>query len=135
MITVGENSWVTLAEAEAYLSTLLNNDAWDDAEEPLRERALATAHGRLHQEGTIADLDQDDPPANLQRAQMRLALYMLSEDLLSDSGLEGFEELRVGPVHIRPRTRAAGALPADVRRELGDLLLGTSPMQFKILRG
>jgi hypothetical protein len=137
MIEPGVNSWVTLEEADAYFATLLNTGAWTEAGEespPLQEPALITAHGRLSQETFSKAIDADDPPENLKRAQMKLALAMLDDDMLADTGLEGFESLKVGPISMVLRSRVAGALPADVRRELGGLLMG-SPYQFRILRG
>lgn len=153
------NSYVSLAEADAYFATRLNADAWAQAGQaspPRQEAALITATQRLDQEpfrGRRTYRDQalswpragvrgadglpmppDEIPGDIKRAQMELALAMLTEDLLADTGLEGFERLRIGPIEIETRERKAGALPANVTRFVRQYREG-SALQFQILRG
>lgn len=150
--------YVTLEEADAYFADRLNADPWvglDESPPTTKVQALTTAVLRLDQEryqGRRTDPDQehawpragvrdadgvrvawDAVPAGIKRAQMELALAMLTEDLLSDTGLEGFEEVQVGPLRVKARSGPAGALPAQVRRELQGFLVG-SPLQFQVLR-
>lgn len=158
--TVGSasaNSYVTLAEANTYFGDRLNVSDWDDAgtvSPPTQEAALITAALRLEQEtyrgyrhtttqalawprsGVVVDgvlVATGTIPTAIKRAQMKLALAMLAEDLLVDSGLEPFARVRVGPLEVEMRGKLAGALPADVRRELRPVLYG-SPLQFRIER-
>ena len=147
------NSYVTDAEATAYFIGRLNAEAWDVALDP--EAALLSAARRLDQEsyrGTSAEAAQalawprsgvtdedgrtvasDAIPDRVKRAQMELALAMLGDDLLADTGLEGFESVKVGPLDVTPRHRTAGALPANVRRELAPFLAG-STIEFRMER-
>jgi len=44
---------------------------------------------------------------------------MLDSDLTTDTGLEGFDEVRVGPLSVKVRnTRKAGEIPEEVYREI-----------------
>lgn len=76
-------------------------------------------------------------PEPVKRATLKLALVYLgaSDDPLADTGLEGFEEVAVGPVKVKPRhSRIAGALPEDVLREIEDLLVTSGRVQFSVAR-
>ena len=42
-ITVGTNSYISLADAETYFEGRLNSDSWDDASEDNKNRALVSA--------------------------------------------------------------------------------------------
>jgi hypothetical protein len=153
------NSYVTLAEAETYFAERLNVSNWDDAaSDDIKNRALISAARRLDQEGWAGlkyDADQalawprtgtydrdgvlyasDAIPEPVTTAQLNLALAMLGGDLLADSGLEGFINLKVGPIDVTPRLgAAAGGLPADVAREIAHLLDTPAAANFRIARG
>lgn len=153
------NSYVSLDEADAYFATRLNADAWAQAGQaspPRQEAALITATQRLDQESfrgrrTYRDqalswpragvrgadglpMPPDEIPGDIKRAQMELALALLSEDLLADTGLEGFEHVRIGPIDIKPRRRTAGTLPANVQRFIRTYATGGG-LQFEVARG
>lgn len=154
------NSYVTLDEANAYFAKRLNAGAWSEAGEqspPTQEAALISATLRLDQEsfaGRKASPSQalewprvgvrgrdgwpvptDSIPNDVKRAQMELALAMLTDDLLADTGLEGFKSLRVGPIELVTKDgRKAGALPANVTRYISQYRDG-SALQFRIERG
>ena len=142
-ITVGVNTYGTEAEANAYFLQRVNAEDWDTAIDP--EAALVSAARRLDQEsfqGVRTDSTQamawprtgatdedgyaiasDAYPAALKRAQFELALALLSDDMLAETGLEGFESVKVGPLDVTPRHgHKAGRLPANVRREIAHLL-------------
>ena len=139
------NSYVTLAEADAYFDEHLNVTDWTDATDDLKNRALIQAARRLDQLsfnggkateaqalkwpriGVVDDegygIDSDEIPQQMKDAQCELALAMLASDLLADTGLEGFEMVEVGPVKAVPRhQQKAGELPENVRRELSPFL-------------
>lgn len=81
--------------------------------------------------------DDDEIPVIVQHATMELALHLLNEgttDALADTGLEGFKEIGVGPLTVRPRAAyQAGELPANVYRLLRPVLL-TGRNSFHALR-
>lgn len=155
---VNANSYVTLAAAEAHFDERLNTGDWDGAaNDEEKKKALIQATRRLDQidwDGRKFEDDQalqwprsgttdrdgwafetDEIPPEIKRATYELALAMLAEDLLVDSGLEGFERLAVGPLDITPRhTREAGELPAHVWREI-EHLVGLGRANVRVLRG
>jgi len=139
------NSYVTLAEANAYFDEHLNVSEWTDATDDLKNRALIQATRRLDQLsfnggkateaqalkwpriGVVDDegygIDSDEIPQQMKDAQCELALAMLASDLLVDTGLEGFEMVEVGPVKAVPKhQQKAGELPENVRREISPFL-------------
>lgn len=155
------NSYVTVSYATSYFDERLNTSDWDNADQADQERALIMAARRLDQEpweGAKTDPDPSDQalawprnnatdrdghlfendviPEKVKEAQCELALAMLGEDLLDDTGLEGFEEVEVGPVSVTPRhSRQAGELPENVRREIAALTLGGGRNHVYMQRG
>jgi hypothetical protein len=142
------NSYGSRAEAVAYFERRANSALWTavvDQDDPnICTIALLTAMLRLEQRryhGTRATTDQalSFPrigardrdgnlipatiiPPEMKRAQFELAYEVLGADPFADTGLEGLASLKVGPIELTPRQRAAGALPAHVRREIRHLL-------------
>lgn len=148
------NSYVTLAELATYAGDRLDVADYTAATDAERTQALLQACRRIEQiadDGSgvgfkglpvtstqalafprsgIYDRNGNyiEPtviPVYVKRAQMELAIFMLSEDLLADSGLEGFDHVQVGPLNVTPSSRIAGELPENVRRELQPVLYGT----------
>jgi hypothetical protein len=134
------NSYVTRAEATTYFGDRLDVDEWDDATNAQKDAALVMATLRLEQEdyvGSRADEDQNlkwprmsvyidnvyqdsaDIPRPIKEATYELALAILKDNtLLADTGLEGFESVKLGEMDVVPRFRAGGTLPAEVTRLL-----------------
>lgn len=146
------NSYLTVSDAQSYMGERLNTSDWDNASTDEQEAALISATRRLdqeHWEGTRTDPDPADQalewprnntedqnghvydndiiPQPIKDATAELALAMLGEDLLSDTGLEGFEEVEIGPLQVTPRhMQEAGELPENVKREVEFLLISRS---------
>ena len=81
--------------------------------------------------------EDDIIPDPVKQATMELALVYLSSDSdpLADTGLEGFEQVQVGPLTVVPRhQRRAGELPENVRRLLQPVLR-MSRANVRIVRG
>lgn len=160
--TVGgedSNSYGTLVEFDAWLDERSDAAAatLDAKADDTKNRLLITAADRIDQENYKAvksdadqamkfprdglydedgnSLDNDVIPQRIKNAQFKLALALDSDDLLVDTGLEGFESVRVGPISVEPRHgRTAGELPAEVRRDLR-LWLITSRSTVSLVRG
>ena len=158
--TVGgenSNSYVTIAEADAFFEMRPQYEDWEDLEEN-KEAWLVLATDRLEQEkyqgertdddqalsfprvGVVVDgieIDNDTIPLGMKRAQMKYALILSGEDNpLSNTGLEGFKRLKVDVIDMEPvEGYKAGSLPFDVQREIQPLLSGGSGHQFRVFRG
>jgi len=80
--------------------------------------------------------ESDVIPERVKKATLELALEVLGGGVsLTDSGLEGFEDVKVGPLSVTPRhERKAGTLPAQVLRYLRPLLTTPSSLTFPISR-
>ena len=151
------NSFGSLAEADAYFEDRPQYSDWEALEE-YKEPWLIAATDRLAQEfyqGRRTDDDQALPfprvgvvvdgipfdsnviPARIKIAQFKLAFLLSSlSDPLSDTGLEGFERIKVDVIELVPRaTVPAGGLPEEIQREIGPFLGGASTYQFRIARG
>lgn len=157
------NSYVSLATAQTYMDARLNADAWDDAAtDDIRNRALVMAARRLNDESYVGQpvyvdprqalawprhgaydrdgvwLDSDAIPQVVKDAQCELALALLvadTDDLLADTGLEGFSAVTVGPISVTPiQGRNAGKVPAHVRRIL-DPVLSAPGGSIRLVRG
>lgn len=162
--TVGgadSNSYVDTTEANAYFANRLNSDAWTDAgtvSPPTQEAALVTATLRMDQEqwrwtkasttqalefprtgqtdkgGTLVSTDAI--PQWLKYATMELAIAMLTEDLLEDTGLEGMRRVKIDVLELEPVIGdRAGDLPANVRRWIPAAARAGSDVTFQMVRG
>lgn len=152
------NSYLSVADADAYFNNRLNAAAWTgetDADQKARALIQATewlegftyvgARVTTTQRLSWPRIDEGDDafttteiPLNLQRACCELALHLLragSTDPLAPSGLEAFSTIQVGPIDLSIRSAAAsGALPTVVKRLLRDLV-AVGFGQFTITRG
>lgn len=164
--TVGDpnaNSYVSLAEANSYMSTRQNSAGWSalgvsPTGDPQRETLLITATARLDVEaykGSLVssaqrlmwprygvvdrnnlDVPTDAIPRFIKEAVYELALAMLasgSTDWLAPTGLEGFNEVSVGPISVSIRhEQLSAALPDTVSRLIAQYLAAAAG--FKIVR-
>jgi hypothetical protein len=149
------NAYVTRAAVQLYLDTRLTIDAWTAAANVDKDRALIMATSRLEQERYAGSpttttqrlqwprqwvydpagnaYDDDLIPRPVEEATAELALALLAGEVtLAPTGLEGFEELTVGPVSLTPRGAGGSpSLPAQVTRLLRGLrttAAGTVPV-------
>jgi hypothetical protein len=152
------NSYVTVAEADTYFDGRLYATAWtEDATEDDKIKALITATDRLDREdyyGYRWEEDQrlkwprsgvatddgveiafDEIPRQLKDATCELALALLGTDLLSESGLGGFDELEVGPLKLVVRHIPTGSLTDNVLRNLRGLVKKRGRGQIRLNRG
>lgn len=137
------NSYVTRAEATTYFGDRLDVTEWDDASNDNKDIALMMATARLEQEeytGLRVDDDQrlkwprygvyvdnvyqeeTTIPRPIKEATYEMALSLLKDStLLADTGLEGFQSVKLGELDVTPRFRSGGTLPANVERLLRGL--------------
>lgn len=145
--TVGENSFVSLADAEAYFETRLDVAAWTEAAESQKLQALATATGTLNEMrwsgiavsesqslafprlGTYFDprvgahvsLDGATARKRVDTATFELAYHLLNNDgLMDDTG--SVTDLQVANI-VLTKVVSADAVPAVAQRAIKPLLL------------
>jgi hypothetical protein len=134
------NSYLSLEDATAILATRAGSD-WTDFGEDEQEAALVTATNRLEQESyqgskageeqalafprtSLRDkngslFDDEEIPLPVQLACAELALQIArNPELFDDTGLENISSFSKGDLSLTPRGRAAGRLPAQVKRFL-----------------
>ena len=71
----------------------------------------------------------------LENATCELALVLLEENRLSDTGLELIEQVGVGDLNVTPsKTRHAGRLPEHCRRFCAPYLAGGSGGMVPLVR-
>lgn len=133
------NSYVTLADAETYYESRLHSDDWDDAEDSVKNEALAMATAILDSEllwvcsptSTTQALrwprtrvltpegiavDTDTIPKFLEDATAEFSLWLIKDDRLSEPDTQGFTQIKVGSIlaTINPRDRR-GLIPPIVK--------------------
>jgi len=73
-----DDSYVTLADAEAYMATRLDSRAWDNATESNRQKALITAsQSYIRLLNFKDDIDLDEPNTDIQHATVIIAKELL----------------------------------------------------------
>lgn len=143
------NSYVSLAEANAYMLTRTNSSAWSalgvsPVGDPEREALLITATSRIDVERFremrtastqrlqwprygLWDEDgylipSDTIPRFIKEAVYEMAMAILgagTTDLMAPTGLEGYDEVTVGPLRVVINHEfVAGELPSTVDRLL-----------------
>ena len=118
------NSYLTLAEAETYQLSRLDNSAWTGATTDQKNRALVTASRLLDEHvkwtgssntSTQAlqfpridvfdrhgvEFSAEIIPKFLKDATAELAMHLLDEDRTKDPDTKGFSEIEAGPISIK----------------------------------
>jgi hypothetical protein len=153
------NSYALLAEATTYFEGRTGTTLWNTATADTRNRALVEATNRIEQQdfyGSPTDSaqrlkwprvgtydadgrywDQDVVPRVVQYAQFEVALALVTGDLeFKDSGLEGFNAVRVGPLSVDiNHGREPGALPKQALRYLRGLMVSAGGLNVRVARG
>ena len=153
------NSYITRANAQVHFNGRLSADEWTNASNADKDRALIMATYRMEQEqyeGSPVTTSQnlkwprysayndsgdtyasDEIPDVVERAVCELALAILKDPtIMSDSGMEGFTKVGVGPLAVEPRaSRRAGTLPQHVIRMLRTVRVATGGITARVWRG
>jgi len=128
-LTVGTNSWISVADADTYFKTrLFANRLWNDQlTQPDKEAALITAFNQIFGCGQF-DLSLDDESSTIRQAQCEMALFLLQHLADSDSrmGLQAQGVTQAGIVQETYDTNKAGVMPipANVMALLKDSRTG-----------
>ncbi len=132
-VTEGIDSYVSEERAAAYFSVRLYADAWDNATDENRQKALLMSRvlldGHIRWKGRKTDLEQalewpragvdsigaDLIPDAVRVAQMELALVLLAEDVTAIPETSGFSEIQVNKIRLKidPNDRR-GVIPESV---------------------
>lgn len=126
------NSYLTRAEANSYFEGRLHTDAWDDASDSDKDKAIVMATRLLDNmfqwaeyptesdqalqwprigltaRGGLTYLDQDTVPIEIKNATAEFAMQLLGEDRTLDYDVEtkGIQSLRAGSVSLSFRADA-----------------------------
>jgi hypothetical protein len=141
------NSYATQAAASLYFGDRLDATTWTGATTGDKDSSLIMATLRLDTEdykgapmfftqrlkwprAWVYDHDgrlltSSSIPQVIQQATFEYALALLKDPtLLGDSGLEGFINVKLGPLDVTPRVIAAAALPAFIKRLIAPVRIG-----------
>ncbi len=128
-LTVGTDSYVTLAEAVAYMGRRLRTEPWEHAQDFVREKALKHAAllldalpwaGQKTDDGQALAFPRDgsdEVPQAIRDAQAEVALALLDEDVSHVLTLRTSKDL-TGEAEILDEAKASGA-GERFRRETG----------------
>lgn len=147
-LTKGTNSYVTVAEANAYFVDRLDVSAWASADDAQRAQALITATSVLDDLtwlGSVLSVNQPlafpriggyfDPRAGAQvfldttvPARVIRATYELAHHFLNNDGLQDdtgkINAITIGPITLE-KPMPANLLPANVKKSIKPLLLNS----------
>jgi hypothetical protein len=115
-LIIGTNSWLTVAEADAYMDVRFGSwEFWTD--DTNKEAALITAYKKIVQSGFFDSLP-DTANENLKDAQCEMALYLIMEggDLLRRAGLQaqGVVQAGIPKETYDPEARGKLSFPPEV---------------------
>ena len=159
---IDANSYVTQAEANAYLSDRAYATAWEDFED--KDKVLITSSltldwymkfkgvktstsqamqwprtGVLRKDGT--EVAETIIPTDVKVAVYELTLSSLTEDRMSESDLAGIEQIRAGSLMIKAdngdrESTKKKVIPEKIRQILSDLVsLGGNVSVVRLMRG
>ena len=142
------NSYVTETEADAYFEGRVHATAWasaTDAEQSLISASqmldwymswdgIRAAETQIMEwpRANVYDnsgflIDSTIIPVRIKQAVFELALFSLSEDRLADKDMDGFAEMKVGPLSLKSdashtKSSKKRAIPKHVRLMLSDFV-------------
>ena len=126
------NSYVTLAEADAYFETVPSSTQWDNKQDDKKNRALIAATRWIDTLVFYGDRCDDDQalkfprtnyqvdgvelactliPQNIKYAQFELAFALANDTdaIIGSSGTDGnFEEVKLGDIQVKYNTKSQG---------------------------
>ena len=120
--TTGYNSFVSVADADAYFADRLHADEWTGATTDIKAASLLTAYRSLSELTIVIDLTDEDALTAIKQAQMEQALHELRHDLdelqASQVAFAGLINIKLDNTGERPQRfskRALGMLRPYMR--------------------
>ena len=159
-LVLGTNTYVTMAEADAYFDTRIDAGAWINADADDHESALVTATLLLDENqfigvavsstqslawprkdaiyfdpklGMEKSVTTDTYPKRVKVATFELALQLLTNENLLDNKTQTFERIKVGSIEIEDSTKDVlkiPVLPLRIKKLLSPLLVNGSGKQW-----
>jgi hypothetical protein len=100
----GEDSFVTLAEADAYFAARLGAETWDSYDEQKKEASLRGAFDRITA-SCICDFPDpytpENAPPNIKKAQCEWAIGLSKAEEVDELSETDLSELKAGPVNLK----------------------------------
>jgi len=149
---IDANSYVTLAEAEAYFEDRMHSSAWEALTDEVKSNLLVSSSQMLDwyikwkgykssetqsmkwpRSGVVRpsgiEVDDDVLPAEVKTAVYEQAFVNISADRNEDNALAGISQLKAGSLMIKagpekPNQTNAKPVPEHVSRILSDLTTG-----------
>jgi hypothetical protein len=158
--TTTANSYVTVAEADAYFQDRLHSSDWTAATG--KEAALITASRLLDWELTfqgsktnqnqsmqfprsgmiIDEYEISDViiPQEIKFAVFELALQSLKKDRVVDNPMSGIEQVKAGPLFVKATpggydSTIASVIPKHIKSMLSKFLIHTGISSIRLIRG
>jgi len=159
-LVLGTNTYVTMAEADAYFDTRIDAGAWINADADDHESALVTATLLLDENqfigvavsstqslawprkdaiyfdpklGMEKSVTTDTYPKRVKVATFEMALHLLTNENLLDNKTQTFERIKVGSIEIEDSTKDVlkiPVLPLRIKKLLSPLLVNGSGKQW-----
>lgn len=148
-VTVGDNSYVTVAEADAYFADSINSAGWDGADAPTKDKALISATRYLDRQrwqGTKTvstqnlewprsgvtcngdPVDSDEVPDEIKESQYEMA-QILIQDPTSGNNLNtgsNTKRAKAGSAEVEFFRPTSGTIMPDIVHQISSCLLGGS---------
>ena len=103
-LTLGEDSFVTLAEADAYFADRLEADTWEAYDEQTKEASLRGAYDRITA-SCLCDFADPYTPENappiIKKAQLEWAIGLSKAEEVDELSETDLSALKAGPVELK----------------------------------
>ena len=127
-----EIGYVTLAAADEYFSTRIHSEAWGDATNATKTKALTTAHVLLDSQikwkgapttpgqpnawprSGVEGIDPDAVPNSVKLAQTELSMVLLKTDTTALPDTAGFKSIQVDKIKLDVDGSTRGGVIPDV---------------------
>lgn len=135
-LTVGTNSYISVADANSYFADRMNSAVWDGATAVgLKDKALIQATQIIDNQkfiglrtNPVQDLafprfgiyidnvlvDSTVIPKRVKDATCELAIWVLQSDFTTPDELAGFSSVQLGPIKVDTKSTSAKQLPPMV---------------------
>ena len=156
-LTVGTNSYISVADADLYFADRLNSAVWTGAVAVgLKDQALIQASQIINNKqfvgirtvptqslsfpraGVYLDsvlLDSSVVPKNVIDATCELAIWLLQSDYTEPDALSQFGKVQLGPIAVETKTSSSTSVAKKTPPMVNDLLRPFTISTFNLVRG